>query len=312
MQSLQKILSNGSVFLATISLFVAIIAAPTDTQAASYAFGAVNAPYGVIATSGTVSCETAIFSGFTPYIYSGNMDSFDVTVSGAYRHLPLTIFIDGKAVDLRYANIFATNNQNTVRIHVDVPFPVKQGASIEVATLQITQGPPPLCVSTGNFIVIGTSEVTTATTPVVTAPIAAPVVPAVPSVVVAPPTTPLPPEPATPPVATTTPVGEMPLVSCEPNPTRDAGRAGLIFAGAIILLALLLYMSVTMSFGIRFSIAFGGTTLVILGLWYYLDDCHTRSWIPLVTLSIALIITIWAIIKPEGIEKHLPEWVVGK
>lgn len=225
------------------------------------------------------TCEVPTVHSFTPYVYEGRLDSFDFRVTGDQRHFPFAVSIGGEAVPLHYVSIWDTTGSRETKIHVDVPDPYQSGnVPIQVGLIQITDGPPPTCITPASFSVAMPTQPTE-----------------IPPTV--PPTTG---EPATP----TEP--EEPTQPEEPSnggvseePGKPGGGAvctsyaapiwlGLTALALLVTGAILLFIAILSASPALFAIAVLAPPTLLVGTWFLLETCHNHTWFPVIVLLFAI------------------------
>lgn len=275
-KGMRKTLIARSTFLfVSIALFIGIYSVP------------------VAAHADTTVCNTPVIGNLTSHIYNGHLDSFDYYVSDptGTAYLPLASSINGKGIDLNYISVWHNAGTNKVKIHVDVPDEMflAQNLTINVGILQITQGPPPICISQGVFHVnLPTSYVPT---PVGTTP--SPVV-----------TYPTPITVPSPVVSQPTPVTSNPVpVQSNPTTSTPVLPAGaqcyalssnwlflLALLDVVVSIALLLLMSFIAHSNGRLIAAVLIPPAVFIALWYFINTCHGAIWFPILSVILAIIV----------------------
>lgn len=267
----KTLIARSTILFVSIALFIGIYSVP------------------VAAHADTTTCNTPVIGDFTPHIYNGHLDSFDYYVSDptGTAYLPLASNINGKGIDLNYISVWHNVGSNKVKVHVDVPDEMflAQNLTINVGILQITQGPPPICISQGVFHVnLPTSYVPT---PVVTTP--NPVV-----------THPTPvtntPVPTTPVPVQTTPTTSTPVST---STTSAGAQCYALSSNWLFLLALLdILVSIALLFLMSFIAHSNGRLVaavlippaVFIGLWYFINTCHGEIWFPILSVILAIIV----------------------
>lgn len=268
------------------------------------------APMSAHAQTPSVGCEAPAIGQFQAYIYDGEVHSFDYMVTRpntTVSYLPLAVAINGEDVSLQYITVWEKGSQS-MRIHVDVPFTNLSGAvSITTGVLQITDGPPPVCISGASFSV-------TLPAKQAAAPISSP--------------TSLYQEedvsretldergdaiPSEQDEAGTTTAGESPIDTVLGTLTgRGAAGACMtqpwwvwalltVFALAMALTAVL-YMSVIVRKNSWLASSVLLPLIAFLAVWYVLDGCRDFVWFPAIVLFLAIGV-LWASGTPDISER---------
>lgn len=241
------------------------------------------------AAEASVTCQEPSIGNFTPYVYNGSLHSFEYTIDSpsGISHLPLGIEVAGVDVDLYYVSVWHNQGPNRVLIHVDIPESIAMSGNTEinVTNLQITQGPPPICVSGAVFhvnlsgtYVPPTAPPTTPTVPVVTAPETPETPVEIDPVIETPEVT----DPED--TATTTEEGEQ---------CSTMSNGWLIFLALldiIISAIILLSMAAIARSNLRLSLAVLVPPLVFVGIWYIFNSCHSAVWFPILSVVLAIIV----------------------
>jgi hypothetical protein len=286
----RTLIARSSILFVSAALFIGAYAVPAAAHA------------------DTVSCNAPMIGDFTPHIYNGHLDSFDYYVSdpSGTAYLPLSTIVAGKAVDLNYVSIWHNAGANRVMVHVDVPDELYLPAdvSIRISTLQVTQGPPPICISQATFHVnlpsfYTPSSIGTASAPVHNNP----------GTVSSNPTTVnTHPNPSTNPNA----VSSTSTGSTSPIFSTDTGQCKSINVWWLILFALLdmaisATLVLTMSFIAHSNGRLIATVLIppalFIAMWYFIDTCHSDIWFPILSVILAIIM-LTASGSPEYFEVH--------
>lgn len=261
-----------------------------------------------VTKASTVVCDAPTIENFTPYIYDGHLDSFNYTLDSTVgtSHLPLSVLINGEDVDLRYVSVWRNLGADRVLVHVDVPnhISLSENTVISVKNLQITQGPPPICMSGEVFHVnlpdAGHNPISTVE-PVTIVPTTDTTLVDVDEVVETP---------------------EIPdaIVITDTAATTDGamqcsliGKWQLPFAAlidVIVSLILILFMSVIASSNLRLAAAVLVPPAIFIGFWYTLSACRSEVWFPILTIVLAIIV-LTASGTPlafEGIRNHIMQF----
>jgi len=105
----------------------------------------------------SAECQTPTIGQFQPYIYNGELHSFDYTITRPNTntsYLPLIVTANDQEIPLSFVTVWEKEGQN-VRVHVDVPLSNLSGLSgqvtITTGSMQITNGPPPICIFSKTF-----------------------------------------------------------------------------------------------------------------------------------------------------------------
>lgn len=270
-----KPIARTSLLFISIALFIGVYSIPVAAQA----------------QVATVSCGAPTISNFTPYVYNGNLESFDYYVEDTTgkSYLPLSTTINGQAVDLNYVSVWHNVGPNKIKVHVDVPDALVIGnqAIIGVGILQITQGPPPVCPTQAVFHVNlpGANNVPVSPgTTVGTTPI--PTTPTIPPTTVITPTTPT--TPTTTPATTTTP-------SPEEGRCRELPVWWIIALAVLDILVtavLLISMSYIAKSNGRLTAAVLVPPALFIALWYFINTCLTNIWFPILAVILGIIVLI--------------------
>lgn len=271
------------------------------------------------------ACSAPTVGNFTPFVYDGELHSFEYSIADDEEHLPETIVIDGTEISLRYASVWDEKIAGQRVVHVDVPhfdLPTIEGNTSII--VENTQVPPPPgsgpCTSEAVFSL----ELPTRPAP-------------------QPPTeTPTQPEPTTPdttgtgsdaddepsepgtgePDTDTTPDGENgdgtpgngtpdetdttggetdddgSFLGGFGTPIRGAGglcvsaplSAWLVLGVVALLVALatLLYMPRIAQSNALLATSILAPLVLFLGIWYFFDGCRVFMWFPIAILIISL------------------------
>ena len=272
------LIARSAFLFVSIALFIGIYSVP------------------VAAHADTISCNTPVIGDFTPYVYNGHLDSFDyyVTDPTGTSYVPLATTINGKSIDLNYVSVWHTANSDSVKVHVDVPDELYLAANLTIAigSLQVTQGPPPICISQAVFHVnlpgsytpvpVGTNPnpISSNPTPVTT-----------PTPVVSNPI---------PVVSNPTPVGGETATTSTTTPVLSVGGACytlnvwwlllLALLDILVSIALLLLMSFIANSNGRLIAAVLIPPAVFIAIWYFINTCHGAIWFPILSVILAIII----------------------
>ncbi|HET8581332.1 MAG TPA: hypothetical protein VFL98_02600 [Candidatus Paceibacterota bacterium] len=263
----------------------------------------VTSLYAVPTAAFADTCGTPAVGDFTPYVYSGHLDSFDYYISdqSGTQYLPLSVTINGTPVDLQYISIWRNVGPDRIKVHVDVPASITmlRGTDITIATLQVTQGPPPICLSNATFHVnlpsapatpaatIGQGSTSGGSTSSHAAGSSSAPQNSSSSTSVKP--------------ATSTVIGATSTATTSPATTTPATGAAcrIIPLGWLLLLALLdiiisaallLFMSFIAPSNARLIAAVLVPPAVFIGFWYFVDSCHTDVWFPIFSVILALLV----------------------
>ena len=274
----RTLIARSSILFVSAALFVGAYAIPAAAHADTAS-----------------SCSTPTIGDFTPHVYNGHLDSFDYYVSNpsGTAYLPLSTIVAGKAVDLNYVSIWHNAGTNRVMVHVDVPDELYLPASvtISVGTLQVTQGPPPICVSQATFHVklpssYPPSPTSTASIPVHTNQG----------------TTSgnqtsvnIHPNPSSNPsiVSSTSTGTTSPILSTDTSQCRTINVWWLILLAVLdigISAVLLLLMSFIAHSNARLIAAVLIPPALFIAVWYFINTCHTDIWFPILSVILAIIV----------------------
>lgn len=291
---MQKDSSSRSGFLfgvISLLIIVSMYALPGSAQAQIYPF-TPGSSFGPAATNQTLnpvsSCTPPAISGFTPYIYEGELHSFDYFVDNqpGTRYLPLGVTINGTPIDLNYVSVWRNVGTDRIKVHVDVPFEdLNGGVAIGISVLQITQGPPPVCPTTASFHV---------NLPFSTPAPSAPEAPGAPSTPTTDPVTPIGPQQPTQPKTPETPGAPVIPGTTTPREGKQCTELSLWWLALLIILdilisaTLLLFMSFIVKTNARLIVAVLLPPIVFLGLWYFLNTCHTHIWFPIFAVLLGI------------------------
>ena len=273
----RTLIARSSILFVSAALFIGAYAIPASAHA------------------DTISCNTPTIGDFTPHVYKGHLDSFDYYVSdpSGTAYLPLSTIVAGKAVDLNYVSIWHNAGTNRVMVHVDVPddLYLPANVTISIGNLQITQGPPPICISQATFHVNLPSSYTPSASGTASIPIHN---------------------------NQGTTSGNPTSVNTHPNPSNnpstvsststgttspilsiDTGQCRTINIWWLVLLALLdiaisavllLLMSFIAHSNGRLIAAVLIPPALFIALWYFINTCHTDIWFPIFIVILAIIV----------------------
>ena len=260
------------------------------------------------------TCQAPVIGNFTPNIFDGELQSFDFFISPTQsaKYLPFGIEIDGQDMALESVSVWNKDTNNT-RVHVDVPTSISSSISgntqVNVAILQLSEGPPPTCIFTNTFTFNASvhSMPTTAPAPVLQTPQA----PIDPSPVV----------PSTEAEARATggdTEGEEEVGASEPEAVFGilGGRAEgemcespnqAVWVGALLIalavaFATIAWMPEVVRTNARLAVAVIVPLIASLLLWYFLDICQSALWFPVAMLLIAIGV-LWASSTPDLYER---------
>lgn len=236
-------------------------------------------------------CSAPTITNFTPFVYEGELHSFEYSILDDQPHLPLAVQIAGQQVPQRYVTIWDHKQPGARVVHVDVPFLDLDGSTnISVVNTQVSSGSSvPGCATSVQFQV---------NLPVDPQPIPQP--------------------PVTPPAPPSGPTtggggvdapdnngdnGETPATSTDngggggviaPPPSDLCISAPLrvwVFLGmAALLIALisLAYMPRIAQSNALLAATILIPLILLLGVWYFFDTCRAYMWFPIAILLISL------------------------
>lgn len=241
----------------------------------------------VLIPNGNTVCPPVFAQDVHPYVYDGDLDSFDVTLSDP-AYVSVLGSVGDTPISLRYMTR-RINADGSLRIHVDVES-TRVGSSLPVSlTLLSAKAQSPVCISVLSFNVTGMGIVTI--TP--TTPIPAPSAPHAPSKPAAPSTPEAPAGPSMTDDGTSTPaVAVWSLKDTLEKACEAAGPYQLWF----ILIALYMIGVGIVAFiepplarkGMWLPIALILIPLVLLvAFWYFAPACRVALWIPFVLIAAA-------------------------
>lgn len=282
--------AHSLVLVISTVLFMGSFALPSSAEAA-YGYGGFGTygSGGTGITTGTI-CSSPTASNFTPYVYNGHLDSFEYTIENPQgdSHLPLSISVVGEDVDLLYVSVWKIPGSNNVLVHVDVPESIALGKDVEidVTHLQITQGPPPICISGAVFHVkLADSYTPSVTYPANTTPVSTPTN-----------------QPTQQPATNTVPVVNTDTPVVPAATTTGAGEqctslgawwlALLALLDILVSATLLVMMSVIAKTNLRLALAVLIPPAFFIAVWYFFNSCHTNTWLPILAIILAIIVLI--------------------
>lgn len=252
-------------------------------------------------------CDPVSLEQFTPHIYESELQSFDYIIRAQGRHLPFSVEINGTPIPLEMVTTWAAN-PGALRVHVDVPTHISRtAATVNVSTLQITNGPPPICVTSAEFGVSlppvaqqaapGKAEISPETPgsgftqnvpPSTEQDQGAPTQQIPPTVTLE---TTSETQNATTGEATSTPA-MVPSGMCKS--TSQTMWIVLALVDAVIALLVIINMPMIVKINERLSVAVLAPFLIFLAIWYFFDGCREHIWFPAAILIIAIVVLLYS------------------
>ncbi len=276
-------MSGGHTVKAVVALFaVASFMLPIFASAATVS-GLVS-PTQQLLPRGANTCAPLQVQSVNPYVYSNNLDSFDVTITDP-SYVSVIGSVGNTGIPLSFMNR-RMNADGTLRIHVDIQSTPVNGILPVSLTLLSAPSGKPVCVSVVSFTLTGPAK-PVKTTPETTTPAAPEPAPA---------TNATTPEEATQtsPFATASPVVGGGLQSSLTRACEAAGPYQLWF----ILLALFMVVVGLVAFaepplgnkgpGVPLA-AILVPLVLLLAFWYLAPACRVAGWIPVVLIVAAAI-----------------------
>lgn len=267
-------------------------------------------PYGV---NQVASCVAPVISNFTPYIYDGELHSFEYTVNGS--ESPLVVAVVGeRGIEYRYSTQRKGNGAS--RVHVDVPGWYGFTGEMRVVVSVLT-GADAHCWSAAEFHVklAGPTKVPTDTTKETLE------VPTPPKNVIVIDSAPLSGEHAGS-VAVVPKDKDQSVKSKEESLTRSMvatigsffgskvskdecktlPRTAWIALAIVCLVAILIVIDrlpyLLKGNGVKFAIVLLAVFVVMLGIWFIFDRCRSYRWFPIVVT----VLTLLTLITPTALD----------
>ncbi len=266
-------------------------------------------PYAV---NPTPTCVSPKIQNFTPYIYDGELHSFEYTVSGSENPLVVATVVGERGIEYRYTT--QRRGEGLSRVHVDVPGWYGFSGDTRIVA-SVATGADAHCWSVAEFRVKLSGPTKSAATVTAITPVATPTVK---------PRTETPPSPkgvrildnttsaGTPPAPTAPKDSEEPISSdasltremitsisaffgagASKNQCRDLPQSAWIALLIAIIVALLVVIDrlpyLLKGNGVQFAISHLIVFVVALTLWFIFDGCRSHRWFPIAVTVLVLL-----------------------